>query len=174
MAGPVRNKLISRLTQPVYALIRGLTDGASLDAESLEHSIGQVVAARLALAEGMLAAARLLAGVEDILIRRSAVSRAYYGAYQAARAAVFVVTRRDVDDHEKLPAVIDEVAAQAAVGQDLKELRRLRNEMDYSPYPGPNPENEYTADELAAAIAEGVARSEAAIHRLQEFLAQRA
>ena len=173
MAVRTRQKLIARLSQPAYTLLRGLTDDAFLDGAGLEQAIHRVVADRFALADGMIRAARLLAGSGDSLIRRSALSRAYYGAYHAARAAIFAIDRRDVDDHERLPAAVDASLPQLTVGESLKELKRLRSEADYSPYPGPNPEMEYSQDELEAAVQGGVDLADDTVRRLKEAISQR-
>lgn len=174
MAVRARNKLIARLTQPAYALLRGLTDEGHLDGPGLGQAIDAVVADRLALADGMMRAARLLAGSEDLFVRRSARSRAYYAAYHAARAAVFAIDRRDVDDHERLPASVDASLPHVAVGETLKELKRLRSETDYSPYPGPNPDMRYSDEELEAAIQGGVDLANETVRRLKDALNQRA
>jgi uncharacterized protein (UPF0332 family) len=167
-------KLIGRLTQPAYGVLRSLTDGGPLDAASLETSVTRVVADRFQFARSLIRAAKVLAESEDPLVRRSAVSRAYYGAYHAARATVFEVERRDEDDHEKLPAVVDlALRGQVQAGDILKDLRRLRNEMDYAPYPGPNPETQYDAQEIENAINESIRRAESLVDTLKEHLEQR-
>jgi uncharacterized protein (UPF0332 family) len=104
---------------------------------------------RFSLARGMLSAAQLLASQADSLVRRSAASRAYYAAYHAARATLFEVTGRDEDDHEKLRRAMTSISEESwSVSESLAELRRLRNEVDYSPYPGPNVTSEYTEQEF--------------------------
>jgi hypothetical protein len=89
----------------------------------------------LALAGGLLRAAVVIGKHEDPIARRSAVSRAYYGVYQAARATVFGVHGRDEGDHDRVAQLVDDIVhGQGSVQTALKELRDLRNEMDYSPY----------------------------------------
>ena len=86
-----RRKIFERLTQPEHGLLQKLTDGHTLDAPSLQTMMRAAVDDRFRLARGMLDAARLLATHADAFVRRSAASRAYYGAYHAARATVFEV-----------------------------------------------------------------------------------
>lgn len=173
MACKSPSKLIGRLTQPAYGLLRSLTDGGPLDAVTLERSVKTAVADRFVLARGLIKAAKVLAENEDSLVRRSAVSRAYYAGYHAARATVFEVERRDVDDHEKLPGLVDlALKGQAQAGDVLKELRRLRNEMDYSPYPGPDPGTQYEAEEIENKIRESIQRAEDLVDTLEQYLQQ--
>lgn len=129
---------------------------------------------RLVVAKGMLDAARVLAGHENVMVRRSAISRAYYGAYQAARATVFEVDHRDEDSHEDLPKAVDRVlSGNIAAGETLTELKRLRHETDYSPYPGPNAKTEYTTEELDELIQRAVRQAADMIDQLEMFLQNR-
>ncbi|MGH7275749.1 MAG: HEPN domain-containing protein [Candidatus Rokuibacteriota bacterium] len=174
MAGRSRRKLIGQLTQPQYALLKDLTDGGPLDAPALETSVDEAIAYRLKLAQGFIRAARVLATNEDALVRRSAISRAYYGAYHAARATVFAVHHRDEHRHTELARVIDEVLARrASVGDALKELLRLRREMDYSPYPGPDDSSEYSEEEIERAINDSITRAERIVGVLEGYLQER-
>ena len=54
--------------------------------------------------------------------------------YQAARAAVFHTLREDIDHHERLATHLGSI-----FGKDDEDKitfwRRVRNEVDYSPYP---------------------------------------
>lgn|SRR5262245_26197881 len=173
MAVRSRQKAIARLTQPEYALLRKLTGDAPLDGQSLKQTVEAVVADRFALADGMIRAAELLAGSGDRMVRRSALSRAYYAAYHAARAVVFAIDGRDVDDHDRLPKAVDD-SLRLGIGENLKELKRLRSETDYSPYPGPTPEMQYSDDELDAAVQGNVNLAGDLVRRLREALEQRA
>jgi uncharacterized protein (UPF0332 family) len=169
-----RRRTFERLTQPEYGRLRELTDEHTLDAASLEALVTDAVADRLRLARGMLDTARLLATHGDALVRRSAASRAYYGAYHAARATVFAVRRRDEDDHDELPDAVDSVVErQWPVGEQLRELKRLRHEADYSPYPGPNSTSEYTEDEFAARIQAAVDQAARLVETLDTYLRDR-
>lgn len=167
-------KTIARLSQPQYQLLKSLTDQETLDAAVLERSIKSAVDDRFALARGLINAARHLAANGDPLVRRSAISRAYYGAYHAARATVFEVHRRDEDDHEKLPRVLDSFpGGPETAGDTLKDLRLRRNEMDYSPYPGPDAENQYDEGEIETVINESIEKAENLILALQKYLGER-
>ena len=133
---------------------------------------------RFRLSHGMLDAARLLATHADMLVRRSAASRAYYGAYHAARATVFEVKGRDEDDHDKLPRVIESVVEDdRSIGEQLRDLKRLRQEADYSPYPGP-PEGphstwEYTEAEFGELIQSAIDRAVQLVDTLDAFVHNR-
>lgn len=124
MAITSANKLVGQLTQPEYALLKSLTDQQEVSAASLEKLIRAAVRDRLKLARGLVRAARVLAKNRDPIVRRSAVSRAYYGAYHAARATVFAIHRRDEDDHEKLPRIVDEVVGGEASAGMKWTIRR--------------------------------------------------
>jgi hypothetical protein len=167
-------KLIEKLTQPEYARLRALTNEAPLDAEGLQSSLQAFVTDRLELAHGLLRAAGVLLMNDDPLVRRSAASRAYYGAYHAARAAVFAVHRRDVDDHERLAEAVDgRFPGEPGTGELLKQLRRLRSEVDYSPYPGPGSNREYETQELETQIRDCVTRAQQLVRDLEERLRRR-
>lgn len=163
-------KLIGQLTQREYARLRALTDGQNLDQASLERTILEVVNQRFEVAKGFVRAAKFLDRSDDPLVQRTAVSRAYYGAYHAARATVFAVRHRDEDDHDKLSQALDSVVEGQGLGAPLKELRRLRNEMDYSPYPGPDLEAEYEVQEIADLVKSAIASAEGLIQKMESFL----
>lgn len=174
MTSKAPSKLIGQLKQPQYALLRELTDAQTLDAASLEGTVNGVVNDRFALARGLIEAARILANSENQFARRSAVSRAYYGAYHAARATVFAIRRHDEDDHEELPRVVDLVLeGQAVVGAVLKELRQRRNEMDYSPYPGPSAQTQWDAQEIEEVTRRSVEQAEDLVEMLERYLQER-
>ena len=134
---------------------------------------------RFKLARGMLEAARLLVSHADVLVRRSAASRAYYAAYHAARATVFEVKGRDEDDHEKLPRVIESVVEhEPSAGDQLRDLKRLRQEADYSPYPGPphsGPHSmlEYDESDFGDLIQLAVDRAEQFVDMLDAYVRNR-
>jgi len=163
---PTRSRLkrLERLTQPQYALLQDITDQGAIDAAGLETLVVDFVADRLALSDALMAAAQVLRGHANPLVRRSAVSRAYYAAYHAARATVFLVHRRDQDAHKDLPGDITRLVT-AQAGELLKDLSRLRNEFDYSPYPGPNAEERYDDGEVDG-IVQGM------VNQAQDFIAQ--
>lgn len=127
----------------------------------------------------MLDAARLLATHADVLVRRSAASRAYYGAYHAARATVFEVRGRDEDDHDKLPRVIESVVEhERSLGEQLRDLKRLRQEADYSPYPGPPDQGphstwEYTEAEFGDLIQIAIDRAVQLVEMLDAYVQNR-
>jgi uncharacterized protein (UPF0332 family) len=134
---------------------------------------------RFRLARGMLDTARLLVTHPDAFFRRSAASRAYYSAYHAARATVFAVKGRDEDDHDELPRVVDSVidrqwrAGEPRPGEQLRELKHLRHEADYSPYPGPNPTSEYTEEEFEAQIRVAVDQAARLVELLDAYVSDR-
>lgn len=108
------------------------------------------------------------------MVRRSAVSRAYYGAYQAARAMVLGVHRRDEGDHERLGKDIDSLPKlRPSLGTDLKELRARRNEFDYSPHPGPNDRTAYDASTIEAMIKESLETAESLVRAFRKRVKER-
>jgi len=167
-----RHKRLEKLTQPQYALRRDLSDEAAVDAAGLKVLVDQFVADRLALSDSLRQAAEVLTAHANPLVRRSGISRVYYAAYHAARATVFLVHQRDEDRHEVLPVEIDKLLGEGT-GEPLKELKRLRNEFDYSPYPGPNAEARYDEAEVDAVINAAVGQALAFIERLAGFRAAR-
>lgn len=167
-----RHKRLEKLTQPQYALLRDLTDEAAVDAAGLEALVTQFVADRLALSDSLMHAAEALTTNENAVVRRSGISRAYYAAYHAARATVFLVHHRDEDRHEALPAEVEKLLGEGN-GEPLKELKRLRSEFDYSPYPGPNAEARYDEGEVDAVINAAIEQARAFIGQLAAFRAAR-
>lgn len=78
---------------------------------------------------------------------------------------------RDEEDHEKLPGAVDvALDGRMTLGDSLKELRRLRNEMDYSPYPGPDLKRQYAAAEIEEAVATSLERAESLVDALSRHL----
>lgn len=174
MASDASKKLLEKVTQSQYALLRSLTDTETLDAKWLEDAVASIVKDRFALARGFIKAARLLARDKDSLVRRGAVSRAYYGAYHAARATLFAIERQDQDDHDQLSRRVDHlVGVQHGAGNTLKELRQLRNEADYSPYPVPNAQTLYAPNKFESIIKDSIRRAEELIRLFQKHLRER-
>jgi uncharacterized protein (UPF0332 family) len=141
VASDFSKKRLEKVTGPQDALLRDLTAEVPLDAASIVGTIAEIVADRFQIARGFIKAAQVLKINPDPIVQRSAVSRAYYGAYQAARAMLLSVALEDEGDHENLARKVDKLLEHVpgAPGATLKELRRSRNEFDYAPYPGPNP-----------------------------------
>lgn len=174
MVSDPSKKLLEKVTRSQYALLRSLTDGQTLDARWLEDAVTSLVSDRFALARGFIKAARILAKSTDSLVRRGAVSRAYYGAYHAARATVLAIKRQDQDDHEALIREVDHlIGAEHRVGDTLKELRYLRNEADYSPYPVPIPQTPYELRKFESIIEKSIRRAEQLIRLFQKYLRDR-
>jgi hypothetical protein len=75
------------------------------------------------------------------------------------------VNGRDENNHEKLPDVIDSVVKhEPPIGEQLKDLKRRRQEADYSSYPGPPHSGqhsmlEYDESEFDALIQDAVGRA---------------
>ncbi len=170
MARVSTRKIIVRITQPQYADLRTLTAERSLDSALVEALVQEAVDDRLELARGLLDVARLLAAADSGIIRRSAVSRAYFAAYHATRAAVFAVKRRDEHDHGKLPTVADDALRPLVLGETLRELRKRRNEADYSPYPGPDEWEQYEPAELDDLTRRSLEMAETLVQTVQEFV----
>jgi uncharacterized protein (UPF0332 family) len=120
------------------------------------------VADRMQLASRFLSAARVAYAADQY---RDAISRSYYAAYHAFRAASFRATGGD--DHEKhseLPKHLPEELPDAAVLKNgLTAARYARNRADYEPYP----ENESAWKAEADAT---MAFGQAALRDVKEYL----
>lgn len=174
MVSDASKKLLEKVTPSQYALLRSLTDAETLDASWLEHAVTAMVKDRFTLARGFIKAARILAKSKDPLVRRGAVSRAYYGAYHAARATVFTIRRHDQDNHGALVKEVDQlIGTEHGAGSRLKELRSLRDEADYSPYPMPNGQTPYAPQKFESIIRESIRRAEELIRLFQKYLRER-
>jgi uncharacterized protein (UPF0332 family) len=169
-----RNKRLEKMTGDFYGVLHDLTENALLDRTGLDRMVADIVEDRLALARSSVLAARHLVRSGDLMIRRSAVGRAYYGAYHAARATLFAVHRRDQDDHDIVARSIGTLSGLATdAAAKLKELRQLRNEFDYSPYPGPSPRRVYEAREMDVVIRASVRDADQLVRTLAAFLRAR-
>lgn len=174
MAARSSHKVVGRLTQSQYGVLNALTHDGPVDKEVLGEAVRRVVSDRVAFARGLIGTAKILRDSQHELVRRTAASRAYYAAYHAARAVVFDIHSRDEDDHERLPRLIDEALPAEALGETLKELRRLRNEVDYSPYPGPDGRTRYDDGELEALVVDSVEQAERVVTMLAAYVERRA
>ena len=171
MASPSIKKRLEKVTGSQYALLRDLTAEAPLNAAAVAGTLTEIVADRFQMARGFIKAAKVLRSNPDPMIQRSAVSRAYYGAYQAARATLLSIARQDEGDHERLGREIDELKnIPGAPGATLKELRRLRNEFDYSPYPGPDPRTPYDSKAMKITIGVSVRMAEGLVRLFAKHL----
>ena len=93
--------------------------------------------------------------------RRSALSRAYFGAYGHARNYatdfLFFAAREDVDDHGRLRAHLRD-KRRSGDSRRLDRLRQLRNVADYANKTAANLLNEVTeAHELAERVFQSLA-----------------
>ena len=174
MASDTSKKRLEKMTSSQYALLRSLTDVETLDARWLENAVGSMVRDRFALAQGFIKAARVLAKDKDSLVRRGAVSRAYYGAYHAARATFFAIKRHDQDNHGALINEVDKlIGAEHGAGNRLNELRFLRDEADYSPYPVPNLQTSYDPQRFESIIRESIRHADELIRLFRRHLRER-
>jgi hypothetical protein len=80
VASPSVKKRLEKVTGTQYSRLRDLTDESGLDAATLEKALADIVKDRFEMARGLLEAATILARNKNSMVRRSAVSRAYYGA----------------------------------------------------------------------------------------------
>lgn len=158
------------MTQPQYGVLNALAHDGPVDKGILEEAVRRVVSDRVTFARGLISTAKILRDHHDALVRRSAASRAYYAAYHVARAVVFHVHSRDEDDHGRLARLMDEVLPADGLGESLKELRGLRNEVDYSPYPGPDDGTRYDDGELEALLVDSVDRAERVVTMLAAYV----
>lgn len=130
---------LSRLSSRTYGDIRALCRAEGLTQARLEHLIQSVVVDRIQLALSLYACARKLDAQphKHDGDYRSMISRGYYCHYHLARAAVFWMTRDDVDQHETLPKRLGKVWPTEHIEfiERLERYRGIRNEVEYSPYP---------------------------------------
>ena len=116
-----------------------LAAGGPLTSEQFESLLQYIAHRRILLAEGQLRCAVALAKFsregERPEERLSAISRAYYAMYNAARALVFLRMGQDVSDHSKLPKHLpDDLHNRESWREKLEKYRRYRNEADYDPF----------------------------------------
>jgi uncharacterized protein (UPF0332 family) len=132
-------KRISRLSSRLYGDIRAICDKDGLTQDSLEDLIRSVTFDRVILALSLYESAKTLDSQSNKQDGdyRSIISRCYYCHFHLARALIFLITKDDIDDHEKLPKKLSiSLPSDYAVFIDkLEQYRRIRNEADYSPYP---------------------------------------
>ena len=96
---------ISRLSSRLYGDIRTICGTEGLTQSRLEKLIQVVTLDRIKLAFSLYACAKKLDAQSDKKDGdyRSIISRCYYCHYHFARAAIFSITRDDIDDHKELP-----------------------------------------------------------------------
>ena len=130
---------ISRMSSRLYGDLRTICGTEGLTQKSLENLIQDVTLDRIKLAFSLYTCAKRLDAHKDKQDGdyRSIISRCYYCHYHLARAAMFCVTRDDIDDHEKLSKNLGKVLPleYAEFIEKLEQYRNIRNEVEYSPYP---------------------------------------
>ena len=143
---------ISRLSSRLYGDIRTICGTEGLTQNRLERLIRIVTLDRIKLAFSLYACAKKLDAHKDKQDGDylSVISRCYYCHYHLARAAIFLITRDDIDDHKKLPKNLGEVLQKeyAEFIDKLEQYRDIRNEVEYSPYPEIDKSLEETASEI--------------------------
>jgi uncharacterized protein (UPF0332 family) len=143
---------ISRLSSRLYGEIRTICGTEGLTQSRLEELIQVVTLDRIKLAFSLYACAKKLDAQSDKQDGdyRSIISRCYYCHYHLARAAVFWITRDDIDEHETLPKNLGKVLPleYAEFISKLEQYRDIRNEVEYSPYPEIDKSLEETAKEI--------------------------
>ncbi len=123
---------MQRLTPSQGVLLHCLVDLGYLTRTQMDELINRLVRDRLAKAEDYLAFAQQL-NAHSLLHQPHIVSRSYYAMYHAARAVVLHFRRADLDDHDRLPAILGQVIG-PEYGEMLGRWRKARNQADYSPY----------------------------------------
>lgn len=122
-----------RLKSSEYGLIRDLMDKGVADGPKIHRIIEQVGVDRLTMARKRFDFVQSIP-LDTEITQKIALSLNYYAMYQAARTAVFHPLREDVDHHERLATHIGSI-----FGKDDEDRitfwRKVRNEVDYSPYP---------------------------------------
>jgi len=143
---------ISRLSSKLYGDIRTICGTEGLTQNRLEQLIQTVTLDRIKLAFSLYACAKKLDAHKDKQNGDylSMISRCYYCHYHLARAAIFLITRDDVDEHEKLPKNLSKVLPleYSEFIKKLEQYRGIRNEVEYSPYPEIDKSLKETASEI--------------------------
>ena len=173
VSGPssLDKKRLEKISGAQYGLLHEFTERGPVDHATLDAAIAGIVGDRFHMARSFPQAARALSKSNAAPVRRSAVSRAYDGVYQAARATLLSKARRDEGDHEKLGKDMEGLKGlPATAGTVLKELRVRRDEFDYSPYPGPSPRAPYDEDEIEAIIKESIRQAQGLVRMFQDYL----
>lgn len=149
--------------------LRNFADGVSLSQRarlSIDGLRTRVVKDRLALAKSKLKAATQAASCMPSLWR-TAISRAYYCMYHAARAATYLsYGGDDYEEHSTLPGKLPVDFPNYAHWQNkLKNARLERNRADYDPYPVDEAEFKYICLELIRDAAEFIKVSQKYINQ---------
>ena len=134
--------------------LKNYSEGVSLAArsgKSIEELRVKVAKDRLALAQQQLIAAKKAIDSTSSL-SRTAVSRAYYAMYHAARAATYIsFGGDDHEEHSKLPTQLpDDFPDVQNWKIKIKNARLDRNRADYDPYPKKDSEFKECAETLYA------------------------
>ncbi|WP_157377804.1 HEPN domain-containing protein [Burkholderia ubonensis] len=143
----LRPKNMTRITESELLLIskakveklKNFADGVSLSRRarsSIDRLRARVAKDRLALAKSKLRDATQAASCTPALWR-TAVSRAYYAMYHAARAATYLsYGGDDHEEHSALPSKLPPDFPDFEQWRNkLKNARYERNRADYDPYP---------------------------------------
>jgi uncharacterized protein (UPF0332 family) len=132
-------KTISRLSSRLYGDIRVICSSEGITQLKLDELVQSVTIDRIVLALSFYECAKKIGSqlYKQDGDYRSIISRCYYCHYHLARALIFLITKDDVDNHEKLPKKLSDcLKSDYALFIDrLDRYRRIRNEVDYSPYP---------------------------------------
>jgi len=141
MCQPTKDRQrIEKLPIREYKLIEDVLSLGKLT-EDWSRTWSELADDRLALAEKHLATARMmqeLACGKDEGALRSAMSRAYYSIFCAARAVMSLHQKGDANDHMALPGQIDKTTRlqpeedREFVYSALAKFRGARNNADYS------------------------------------------
>lgn len=134
---PPRQRALLRVSKATRDEYAAWGDGAHLRgvlAVDLKVARDEAVDDRVQLAVRFLSAARAAYRIGRY---RDAVSRAYYAAYHAMRAATFKATGGDDhEQHSDLPKHLpDGLVDPVATKNGLTTARLARNNADYDPYP---------------------------------------
>ncbi|MFQ6055793.1 MAG: HEPN domain-containing protein [Methanosarcinales archaeon] len=125
------------LTPDKWGTIEKLSEQGVVDLDGAKTVLKEIALKRLEVAESHLEVAKIL--LEKDLHYRSIISRAYYCMYHAARAAVYIQLRLDVQKHQQLVTKFKEVLKKVYNNETLGESRDdWRMTRDYYLYFEPN------------------------------------
>jgi uncharacterized protein (UPF0332 family) len=123
---------LQRLSSTQAALLYRLIDLGYLTQSQVDTLINQLVVDRFTKALDYWYFAQQL-DTNIALNQPHIISRCYYAMYHATRALVLHVHRSDMDSHERLPVLLNQILT-TRQGDILNRWREVRNQIDYSPY----------------------------------------
>jgi uncharacterized protein (UPF0332 family) len=158
-------QLFQRLSGFTYRAVRLFETHSG--GQPLEAVIERVTVDRYRMGVSYYEFARdVFQGMANEAAYRSVISRNYYAMFQTGRAAIFHISRQDVEDHQTLASHLRSLIGQS-VGDTLSRWRELRNEVDYAPYP------DLRGMSLMDLAAQSLTEADTFLNEIADFLRKR-